>query len=171
VSADDNGYVIYVTIQLLWFGHLRRRQFRSLALLIFRASISHIRSLSAVCFRPMRLVVAFMSGLLAALLEPVKFTWRHLLTWLQGLITGKLFALCSVPCLYMCLLALACVSCNREFILRDLTASRSFTCARAARAHTLAGRRRCRFTSTARSPRAAHTPNIYLYFIEPRRSV
>ncbi|XP_059468579.1 ecdysone 20-monooxygenase-like [Neocloeon triangulifer] len=36
----------------------------------------------------MRLVVAFMSGLLAALLEPVKFTWRHLLVWLQGLITA-----------------------------------------------------------------------------------
>jgi hypothetical protein len=37
----------------------------------------------------MRLEVAFLSGLLAALVEQVKFTWRHLLTWLQGMIIGE----------------------------------------------------------------------------------
>jgi hypothetical protein len=114
----------------------------------------------------MRLVVAFMSGLLAALLEPVKFTWRHLLTWLQGLITGKSFALCSVPCLYM-LRSLVCV-CDLAnlYFARPHGAVRSPVCARAARAHTLAGA-----AVASRRARHMHTLPMYtfVYLIEPRQ--
>ncbi|XP_065349768.1 ecdysone 20-monooxygenase-like isoform X2 [Cloeon dipterum] len=38
--------------------------------------------------RAMRLIVAFVSTLLAAFWEPVKYTWRHLLIWLQKMITA-----------------------------------------------------------------------------------